>query len=688
MARPDPGISFPLAEQPRRNSMRIALCYPPDLTVPTAPFGSLPLLQACVRERGHEALTLDLAVIGFHWLIRPESLQQFYDYAASADPARRAGFERLLTIPREVVFGAEQAARDLRDPDAYFEPARLRAAWGRINAAVELLSIIRPRFDPRNKDFARDLFGHLEARGYDKWLESYDVLIRPRLDAFGPGLFAITIPFSTQILPAMSLARWAHETYPGCKVVAGGTGLSDAEDVLLKDPRFYDYIDYAVVGDGEEALPELASALEQGAEVTDVPGLFRRVDGAIVEPANRRMCNMDDPPTPDFDGIEYDLYLAPEKIAIITTSRGCYYGKCTFCPESFRLRFRRRSSPVVWQDIKDIVTRQGVKNFMFWDPLTPPGVLTEISERSKEEGIELNWTAEVKFEHIYTNPKYVRTLAEGGCRYLQFGFESGVQRVLDGMDKGNDLGMIDVILDRLGEVGIAVGVFFFIGFPTEFEDDARETWRYLVRNRERLAFGGYVGTFGLGHDVPAFKHPDRFGIDIYYDELGNPCYRRRDGGDWDHSYLHRTYRVRSDQYLIESCAALLYARQDPAAARRLSSRWTMGPPSFIRPALERDTLSIPRDNGFRPSEVPGSARAWAFVARSGDVQEIDADDLRIVEAVRARKSARDVLALPIADVRTRLARLLDHGILDRAPMTAGEPIAGEPQRREVTSAAG
>jgi radical SAM superfamily enzyme YgiQ (UPF0313 family) len=47
---------------------------------------------------------------------------------------------------------------------------------------------------------------------------------------------------------------------------------------------------------------------------------------------------MDASPTPDFTGIEFDLYMVPERIAILTTSRGCYYGKCTFCPESFRLR--------------------------------------------------------------------------------------------------------------------------------------------------------------------------------------------------------------------------------------------------------------------------------------------------------------------------------------------------------------
>jgi len=51
----------------------------------------------------------------------------------------------------------------------------------------------------------------------------------------------------------------------------------------------------------------------------------------------------------------------------------------------------------------------------------------------------------VKFEKIYTSREYVRTISEGGCRLLQFGFESGVQRVLDGMKKGNRLDQIEIM---------------------------------------------------------------------------------------------------------------------------------------------------------------------------------------------------------------------------------------------------
>ena len=323
--------------------------------------------------------------------------------------------------------------------------------------------------------------------------------------------------------------------------------------------------------------------------------------------------------------------------------------------------------------MKDFVQRQGITNFAFWDPLTPPAVLTAISQRSVEEKIEINWTAEVKFERMYADPDYVRTLADGGCRYLQFGFESGVQHVLDGMDKGNDLAQIDVILDRLGEVGINVGVFFFIGFPTETEDDARETWRYLIRNRERIAYAGYIGTFGLGHDVPVFKTPERFGIDVVYDEAGNPQYQRRDGKDWNFDSLHNAYAARSDLFMIENSIALLYSHQNPEISRQLAARMRNGPPSFVRQA-ETGPVTFPVDHGTHSLPLDdGSERHWAYVARSSKVHEISAEELAVVEAVRSGQPPAKISASPAG--RAALVRLIDLGIVERPAFREEDVIA-------------
>ena len=691
--------------------MNVLLCYPPDFSVPSMPFGALPLFNACLRRAGHRVKVLDLAALTFNRLIERPRVEFFLEHlerelaSPAAEPerfAQQVGLAQLGAVPADLLLGAEEAVGRLRQGTTFFDPEQMRHDMRSILAVVRVLSFLRPRLDPRNEGFTESLFGHLGEVHSDAWLDVYERHLLEEVREFAPDLVAVTVPFSTQITGAMQFSKWIHRHFPEARTVFGGTGISDAEHVILRDARFFDYVDYAIGGEGEVALPLLAELLEAGEDIERVPALFHRKAGEIIRPQARPFVDMNASPTPLFDGIDFSLYAAPEKIASLTTSRGCYYGKCTFCPESFRLRFRRRGSRKAWEDVRHIALEQGINNFMFWDPLTPPGMLREISSRSAEEGVEINWMAQVKFDEIYTDWGYVRTLKEGGCRWLQFGFESGVQKVLDAMQKGNDLGRIEVILDRLEEAEITVGVFWFIGFPTESEEEARETWRYLVRRRHRIALSGYIGTFGMGHDVPVFKNPERFGIDLYTSPQGDIAYRRRDGQDWDFSNLHDTYFSRNDQYLIESGTALLYAKRGRERAAALTARRVAGPPEFIRPQFEGVDLHFPRENGItswpQSSALPNN-RTFAYVASSGLIHALDHGDRRIIEQVcRAEdlEQMRSSTGFELEELRIRLARLIDLCILDTRPMGSREGLSCEtPQEaeyelrtRSIRSAAG
>jgi hypothetical protein len=277
-------------------------------------------------------------------------------------------------------------------------------------------------------------------------------------------------------------------------------------------------------------------------------------------------------------------------------------------------------------------------------------------------------------------------LQRGGCRWLQFGFESGVQRVLDDMEKGNDLAQMDAILPQLAERDIAVGVFFFIGFPTEFEEDARESWRYLVGHSDRIQFAGYLGTFGLATVVPVYRFPERYGIELYRTEEGSIAYRRDDGLDWDFSELHETYFARNDQALIEGGAPLLYSILAPERMRDLTARRAMVPPSFLRGELDGMRLSVPEYNGFHRLErcEANGELLWetehvAYAGHSQRMHLLEEADMRVVEAVRAGAGPGELArrtGLSEDETAARLSKLLDYGLLDAHPARAdGEDAA-------------
>src|SRR5207247_2625704 len=119
-----------------------------------------------------------------------------------------------------------------------------------IRTTHSFLTSMTPCLDPRNTNFTAQLYANLTDETPDPYADVHTGHTIPRIAAFKPDLIAFSCPFSRQVSPAMRLAKAVKAKLPGIKFVIGGTGVSDAQHVILTDPRFYDYIDYAIVGDG------------------------------------------------------------------------------------------------------------------------------------------------------------------------------------------------------------------------------------------------------------------------------------------------------------------------------------------------------------------------------------------------------------------------------------------------------
>jgi anaerobic magnesium-protoporphyrin IX monomethyl ester cyclase len=658
--------------------LRLALLYPPDFAPPTIPFAALPLLNACAKRAGHQTLVMDVNAEAFSAMLYPENLELYYrtldrltaDLKRSG--ARPAGHDvdpllLLPMYPRSVVLEAPQAAADLRNPEIFYDPARHRHATRVIRTAHAFFDAMTPKLDVRNEHFSSALYDYMAQDVTEPYTEAYKYATIPKLAAFEPDLIAFSCPFSKQIGPALRLAKCIRQAMPRARFVIGGTGISDWQHIVLTDRRFYDYVDYSIVGDGEEALIDLLAAIAGSKPHAEVAGLWRAEGSEVVKPARMHNVDMDQNPVPDYHEVEFGHYMLPERAAFYTTTRGCYYNKCTFCPEGFRITFRMRSPERVYEDVRHLVREQGIRNIHFFDPLTPPRTLAYVSREAAREALPLRYHAEVKFEKIYTSREFVKTLAAGGCKLLQFGFESGVQRVLDAMKKGNNLEQIEIMLENLVAHDIVVGVTWFIGFPTEDEEDARETWRFVRRHENAIRYSLYTGTFGLGHDVPVFQHPEQYGIKVVSDASGNPTYRRDDGKDWDQEVLHRGFYARSDISLVNCGTALMYAANRPDLIGQVRGVGTVGPVSWEAPAIEERIAWVPPENGVLDLEASEGARYRIHVAQSGATFEADPADVALLNAIGSDGCELGALIAGSPDparTKARLARLIDAGLLE------------------------
>ena len=117
---------------------------------------------------------------------------------------------------------------------------------------------------------------------------------------------------------------------------------------LFETPALSRFIDFGVAGEGERAVVGLANALQRGGGFDQVPNLYWFEQGEVRKsPLPPDVPDLNDFPAPDFRGIRFDDYLSPSRIANLQTSRGCYYGKCTFCGDGFRRNLTNRFEVVV-----------------------------------------------------------------------------------------------------------------------------------------------------------------------------------------------------------------------------------------------------------------------------------------------------------------------------------------------------
>jgi len=128
--------------------------------------------------------------------------------------------------------------------------------------------------------------------------------------------------------------------------------------------------------------------------------------------------------------------------------------------------------------------------------------------------LNVQWLCYARFEKALT-PELCQLIARAGCRKLLLGLESGCQRVLDIMEKGIGLEIIETTLKNLYIAGVSVYLFCLVGFPTETEEDVLQTMNLLIRNKDVInTFGSFfeVVQFEFNDHCKVAQFPDIFGV--------------------------------------------------------------------------------------------------------------------------------------------------------------------------------
>lgn len=320
-----------------------------------------------------------------------------------------------------------------------------------------------------------------------KAVEGYDVI-------------AVTNIFTPQTNTALRFGHLVKEVNPNTVLLGGGINTWSLSDRFLK--AGYDAIG---VGEGEQIICDIVTAISRKENWKNTPGLLLRQNGTIESSGlSRTITDLSTLPVPAYDILPMKKYWdisAPHggdfppgmevRYASIETSRGCPFA-CKYCHISTLKDegnggsgfLRQRPISDVIRDA-NILKGLGVEWLFFEDDslLARPERAMAIFKEMSTLGLKLADVNGVNLVHLFkrnssgkheVNIALLESMMDAGFKQLVLPFESGSQRIIDkyasakwNVEKTN----VSELVKIANKLGLKIPGNFMIGFPDETEEE-------------------------------------------------------------------------------------------------------------------------------------------------------------------------------------------------------------------------
>ena len=261
-------------------------------------------------------------------------------------------------------------------------------------------------------------------------------------------------------------------------------------EILLKKNNF---IDGCVIGEPEVTVLELIGCLNGRSDIRWVKGIAFR-DGKenkfVCTEKRELIHDLDELPSINYHLLKYEKYkvfsvhipiFQKVKWGFLLTSRGCPY-RCIYCSltlrQSFGEEFRTNSPEVVVRRIEELINSYGVNAIAFQDDnfAFDKNRVISICEEIIKRKIKIHWVIQARADSIdYETAVFLK---KAGCVCIALGVESGSQRILGLLEKGESKDEIRKSVTCIKKAGIFLTAFFMIGCPTETFSELEETLNF------------------------------------------------------------------------------------------------------------------------------------------------------------------------------------------------------------------
>ena len=330
-------------------------------------------------------------------------------------------------------------------------------------------------------------YSDIEVAIVDKEKDTLEAIKKQKPDIIG--ISSVTKEFARAIKLAKEIKNELN-----IPIILGGNHIT----IMPNLPKEFDI---GVLGEAEETMLELMQYYQKHGkfdkkDLRKIKGICFNDPDTIVNERRALIQPLDKIPYPARELFDMEKhYLVPrragtaKKVSRAThlfTSRGCPFN-CRFCSSShfWQRKLRMFSPEYVVGEMKLLVDKYHLEEILIFDDLFASDVerLRKIVELAKKEGIpeKVNFGCLCRVDLF--GEERARLLKELNVLQIDFGFESGSQRILKYLKRDTTTVEMNREAIRVAKkYGFNTHGFFMIGAPDETKEEMMETLKFIKEN--------------------------------------------------------------------------------------------------------------------------------------------------------------------------------------------------------------
>lgn len=319
----------------------------------------------------------------------------------------------------------------------------------------------------------------IDANGFDLSYESIsEQMINKKFDC-------VLFPFNSQsIHHDLEICNIAKKINPYC-ITIGFSWYSryHANEILTE----YSNLDIYIIGSTFSVVSNIIRCISENGNLDDVGG----IDGIVYRDRDNMVkingkidseIKFNDLPMPAYDLLSsftpyYIINPFVSPYALVYAGKGCPFG-CKYCNVA-KTKYSGRSADNIIKELEMLKKMGNVKYVWFFDEIFTINKkrIAEVCERIIEKDINIKWFCDSRVDSV--DGELLKIMRKGGCIGISYGVESGSQKILNNMNKGNTVEQAKNALIWTRKAHIPIHCNLILGFIGEDEETLKETESFI-----------------------------------------------------------------------------------------------------------------------------------------------------------------------------------------------------------------